>query len=73
MKVALWKTRKYLLHRYILGVLTYKIAWNRLLGGDESERLVLKLFVSKYSRVPNISVGGNKHVGRKTFKKIINM
>ena len=26
-----------------------------------------------YSRVPNISVGGNKHVGRKMLQKIINM
>ena len=30
------------------------------------------IFVS-YSRVPNISVGGNKHVGRKLLKKIINV
>ena len=28
---------------------------------------------AKYSRVPNISVGGNKHVGRKILKKIINV
>ena len=30
-------------------------------------------FLVAYSRVPNISVGGNKHVGRKTLKKIINV
>ena len=28
---------------------------------------------SNYSRVPNISVGGYKHVGMKILKKIINM
>ena len=32
---------------YILGVLTHTTAWDQLWGGDETERLVLKLYVSK--------------------------
>ena len=55
--------KKLFLISYILEFEVYLTSMNRnsLLAG------------MTYSRVLNISVGGNKHVGRKALKKIINV
>ena len=44
-------TRKYLLRRYILGVLTHTTAWDRLWGGN----VVLRLYV-RSSALPRVTV-----------------
>ena len=43
----LYTIRKYPLCRYILGVLMHTTAWYRLWGDDETERLVLQLYVGE--------------------------